>query len=319
MAEFDPSRLAADVAAKPELLRHLAATIDDDPWTMIPGDAGTVALYGMGSSYFAAAAAARRMRAAGRVVLADRASVAVPLVQVGDAAVANVVVSNGGSSPEALAVADALGPEVIALTNQSESPLAQRAAAVVELDAGIEVSGVSAKSYAATIVRLLQLERRLGGGPADLAARVATAADAVDELLATSSRWLEALADDALGPHGTWLLAPAERSGSAQQGALMLREAPRLPADACETGDWSHVDVYLTKTLDYRAIVFAGSAWDEAAAAWMRRRGTRWWTIGASISGERGNVLYAGCDDPVVALLAEVTVAELLATARPVG
>jgi len=25
-----------------------------------------------------------------------------------------------------------------------------------------------------------------------------------------------------------------------------------------ETGDWSHVEVYLTTTLDYRALVFSG-------------------------------------------------------------
>jgi hypothetical protein len=27
----------------------------------------------------------------------------------------------------------------------------------------------------------------------------------------------------------------------------MLREGPRLPVVACETGDWSHVDVYLRR------------------------------------------------------------------------
>ena len=40
----------------------------------------------------------------------------------------------------------------------------------------------------------------------------------------------------------------------------MIREGPRRQAVACETGDWAHVDVYLTRTLDYRAIVFAGLA-----------------------------------------------------------
>ena len=49
-----------------------------------------------------------------------------------------------------------------------------------------------------------------------------------------------------------------ERFSSAEQGALMIREGPRRPPSRCETGDWAHVDVYLTRTLDYRAIVFAG-------------------------------------------------------------
>ena len=50
-------------------------------------------------------------------------------------------------------------------------------------------------------------------------------------------------------------IAPAERIGTALQGALMVREGPRRGSDAGETGDWSHVDVYLTKTMDYRALL----------------------------------------------------------------
>ena len=55
----------------------------------------------------------------------------------------------------------------------------------------------------------------------------------------------------------------------------MLREGPRLPAVGCETGDWSHVDVYLTKTTDYRLLVFAGSQWEAQLAEWTAARGAR--------------------------------------------
>ncbi len=58
------------------------------------------------------------------------------------------------------------------------------------------------------------------------------------------------------------VLAPAERIGSAEQSALMLREVARVPAYACETGDWSHVDVYLTKRPAYRALLLPGSAYE---------------------------------------------------------
>ena len=51
----------------------------------------------------------------------------------------------------------------------------------------------------------------------------------------------------------------------------MLREGPRLAAVGCETGDWSHVDVYLTKTTDYRLLVFAGSDWEPQLAEWTTR------------------------------------------------
>ena len=44
-----------------------------------------------------------------------------------------------------------------------------------------------------------------------------------------------------------YTIAPYERLSSALQSALMFREAPRIAADGCETGDWLHVDLYLTK------------------------------------------------------------------------
>ena len=97
-----------------------------------------------------------------------------------------------------------------------------------------------------------------------LAAAVAASADATAYLLDTETDWRPELSELLLGPSGTHLAAPAHRFCSAQQGALMLREGPRLPAVGCETGDWSHVDVYLTKTTDYRLLVFAGSRWEAA-------------------------------------------------------
>ena len=65
----------------------------------------------------------------------------------------------------------------------------------------------------------------------------------------------------------------------------MVREGPRRHADACETGDWSRVDVYLTKTFDYRALVFSGSRWDAAAAEWLTDRGATVVSVGGSFPG----------------------------------
>ena len=97
-------------------------------------------------------------------------------------------------------------------------------------------------------------------------------------------------------PDGLWLLAPAERTSSAQQGALMVREGPRRRADACETGDWSHVDVYLTKTLDYRAIVFTGSRRDADAARWLEQGGSTIVAVGGAFPGARCELRYDGED-----------------------
>ena len=114
-------------------------------------------------------------------------------------------------------------------------------------------------------------------------------------------------------PAGVFLIAPVERFSSAEQGALMIREGPRRAAVACETGDWAHVDVYLTKTLDYRAILFAGSRWDGQALAWLTKRGSTFVVVGADIPGANHVIRYPGDDDPDVARHTEVLVPELLA------
>ena len=104
-------------------------------------------------------------------------------------------------------------------------------------------------------------------------------------LIDTENDWRPTLSELLLGPAGTHLAAPAHRFCSAQQGALMLREGPRLPAVGCETGDWSHVDVYLTKTTDYRLLVFAGSAWEPQLAEWTTARGSTVVGVGGDVAG----------------------------------
>ncbi len=95
----------------------------------------------------------------------------------------------------------------------------------------------------------------------------------------------------------------------------MLREGPRRTSDACESGDWLHVDVYLTKPLDYRAILFAGSRFDAAIMDWVRERGGRVLAVGGDLPGARRAVRYPGEDVREVALLTEVLVPELVAAA----
>ena len=93
----------------------------------------------------------------------------------------------------------------------------------------------------------------------------------------------------------------------------MLREAPRLPAVGCETGDWSHVDVYLTKTTDYRLLVFAGSDWEPQLAEWTTARGSTVVGVGGNVAGAGYNLRYPGDSEDLVRLLTEVLVPELIA------
>ena len=99
------------------------------------------------------------------------------------------------------------------------------------------------------------------------------------------------------------MLAPAERIGSAEQSALMLREVPRVRADACETGDWSHVDVYLSKRPGLEAEVMD----------WAIERGVPVVTVGGGLDRSVLDVPIADGGDPLVRLLVETHACELLA------
>lgn len=307
---MDLAGFVLDVERTPDTLRALADLLDagEARWPEI--GRGPVVLLGMGSSWFAADTVARHLRAAGVTAVADYASVAATLRPSPDLTVVGITASGGSAETLAALSVHHGTSRTLALTNTPGRDLP--ADHTVLMHAGPEDSGVACRSYVHTLAMLLQMQRDRTGAP-DIASIARRAADATEHLLATRDKWLPTLADLLAGPSGTWLIAPAERLGSALQGALMLREGPRRPADGCETGDWSHVDVYLTKSLDYRALLFAGSGHDPAALQWMGERGTRFAAVGAAPGGAAQVVRHPHDDDPLVALLAEIVIPDLVA------
>jgi hypothetical protein len=160
----------------------------------------------------------------------------------------------------------------------------------------------------------MALECQLTGTPTDgLVAVIGAAARASDHLLSTETGWRPEVSEHLLGPVETHLCAPAHRLSSAQQGALMFREGPRRSAIGCESGDWSHVDVYRTKNTDLRMLVFAGSKWEAQVADWTGPRGTRVIGVGAAVPAATATVRYPGDDVDDVRLLTETLVPELVA------
>lgn len=310
-----PDLFLADLERKPEVLRALAGRLRrDDPWAFLGEVPPRVVLLGMGSSAYAGGVAAARLRARGVLAVSELASSDL-LPTWGDGTLV-VAVSATGGSKETLDALDRLAPgtAVVALTNTPGSPLADRAAHTVEMQAGPEEGGVACRTFQHTLVQLLALERHLGGEPLEgLAADVERAADATEHLLGTREAWLPEVTELVAGPAGTHLAAPARRLSSAQQGALMLREGPRRGAVGCEAGDWAHVDVYLTKNTDYRLLVFAGSAWDDGIVEWTGPRGTTVVAVGGEFPGARATVRYPHDDVDDVRLLTETLIPELVA------
>jgi glucosamine--fructose-6-phosphate aminotransferase (isomerizing) len=311
---MDPLAFLADLETKPRWLNLLADRLDQgNPFADVPRDVDRVLLLGMGSSRYAASVAATDLRVAGIAAAAEPSSVDASWPP--DPRTLIVAISATGESAETLdAVERYRGRSpVVALVNEPSSTLASRADVVVEMGAGEEVGGVACRTFQHTAILLRALEGHVTGIEDDLAGLTRQVAHASADLLRTSNTWLPRVTPTLASPAGVFLIAPVERFSSAEQGALMVREGPRRPAVACETGDWAHVDVYLTKSLDYRAILFAGSRWDGQALTWLTKRRATFVAVGADLPGARHVIRYPGDDDPDVARHAEVLVPELLA------
>ena len=304
---MDPAAFLTDLEAKPATLLGL---LDHLPvWPPIGN--GPIVLTGMGSSWFAADVMARRLRRHGINAVAEAASVEATLPPSPDVTVIGITATGGSAETVALLAAHRDVSRTIALTNDADALLP--AGHTVLMHAGVEGGGVACRTYTHTLVALLALEQQVSGVDLRLGERVRRSAAAIAYLLDRRDGWMPPVLEAIEGTEGMWLLAPAERLGSALQGALMVREGPRRAADGCETGDWNHVDVYLTKTLDYRALLFTGSRFDVDALRWMTDRHSHVVGVGREPDGVAAGVRYPGDDDPIVALLTEVLVAELLA------
>lgn len=311
-----PDGFATDLARKPEVLTNLAdALAHRNPWAQtIPAEVDRVVILGMGSSAYAGGVAAARLRARGICAVSEIASSEL-LPQWGPGTLVVATSATGGSA-ETLDALERLdgSAHTVALTNTPGSTISTRCAETVELLAEPEVGGVACRSYQHTLAMLIALECQLTGTPTDdLIAAVESAARASDALLSSESDWRPEVSEMLLGEAETHLVAPAHRLSSAQQGALMLREGPRRSAIGCESGDWSHVDVYRTKNSDLRMLVFAGSKWEAQMAEWTGPRGTTVVGVGGEVPTATMTVRYPGDDIDDVRLLTETLIAELVA------
>jgi fructoselysine-6-P-deglycase FrlB-like protein len=273
-----PTLLVADLSRIPAILRahasagppDLGAAAGPEP----PGELRRIVLTGLGSSRFAALLVAPALRDAGLDVVVEHASSSRP-APVG-AGTLVVAISSSGRTPETIVAARrarAAGARVLAITNRPAAPLAEAATATLPLGVGEEASGVASATYAATVAALVRLVSALGAD-VDAPHVLAGAADAADEVLAGRGAWLGTATDLLDGGPPIHVIADAAALGTAEQTALLLREGPRLDADATDAGDWLHVGIY-TALPGYRAILLAGTPYDAELIRTIHDRGGR--------------------------------------------
>ena len=203
----------------------------------------------------------------------------------------------------------------VALTNTAGSAITQRCDAVVDLAAEPEVGGVACRSYQHTLRccwrwsatsrvphgrrwRALLRCRRMR-------ARICWIPRAIGGLRFPSRCW---------GRAGIYLAAPADRFCSAQQGALMLREGPRLQAVGMRDGRLEPCRRLPDEDHSTTGCWFSPGR--SGSRSWRNgrpraaARSSAWVDV---VQGTQYNLRYPGDGDDDVRLLTEVLVPELIA------
>jgi fructoselysine-6-P-deglycase FrlB-like protein len=312
---MDANLFFQDLEAKSELLEALSVQLGRiNPWRgekLTPEN--DFLFVGMGSSHYASSVAAARLRSQGVLAYAELASNSL-LPKLTRKSVI-IAVSASGKSEETNSVINSLvsSHRVIALTNDLDSPLAQMSTSAIAMHAAVEVGSVVCRTYTHTLALERSLEDAILDKDSSLIRDLSLSSRAMAHLLETRDSWLPRFRHVMTTGDGSYFVAPAERLANAQQSALMMREGPRRPAVGCETGDWSHVDVYLTKTIDYRMALFAGSPWESNLINWCTRRHSSVVAIGAEIEGATYSLRYPGDENKEVRFFTESFISELLA------
>ena len=159
-----------------------------------------------------------------------------------------ILVSQSGRSAELVTLMEALKegsrPLVVSITNARENPIAQAADISLDTRTGPEM-GPSTMTFAATLVLLAVVAQILAGqSPPEAVRDVTEMTDQVAVAVGTLLEGQEKLADRLI----EWwaqrpvmiLLGRGTARAASETGALLLKEAARLPAEALESGQFRH-------------------------------------------------------------------------------
>jgi len=304
--------LRDDIAAGPEALDELVRGYGapDGPLAAIGERPARVGFIGLGSSHYAALAAAAGAWTAGLPAFAEYASTSTPIpLEETDALVA---ISASGRTREVVEAARRQRGRgrVIAVTNDGSSALAEAANVVLPLFAGQEGAGIATRTFRGTIGVLAMLIDAWSGG-ADPAAKLGSTVDALRAILDASDGWVGSAAELLDRATSIDVLADASDMALAHQAALMLREAPRIPAQTHDTADWLHTAVYQAWP-GHRALLFRGSAADAEVVSTIRRRGGETVVVGPPVDGAALSIDTPQLAGPFERAIVLSVVAELL-------
>lgn len=243
---------ATELARRPKL-SHFSAGLRT-------GRFRRIILTGMGSSFFAAIPLQYRLLCAGLDAhLLETSELVHCLQQLLDPANLLVVISQSGQSAEVIHLLEKLDPrvEVLAVTNEAESPLALAAESVLLIHAGKE-NAVSCKTYLNTLAALTALGDDLTESEA-LLPQLAWGPRAVDAYLQNWQAHVAFLAEQTQATEHLFLLGRGNSLATASTGALIIKEASRVPAQAMSAAAFRHGPIELIAS-NVLVLVFAGAS-----------------------------------------------------------
>lgn len=272
-------------AALQRLIDAYTGAAGESTWTGLPAPGDRPVLVGMGASYHSALIGAHWL--AERGVAATASEAAELLYARGQAlttSTALIYISQSGASGEIAPLLDRLpaGVPVIAVTNDEQSPLAQRAGFVLPLLAGVEDT-VASKTYANTLALLWLLAARWASdmqAEAALAAAHRRQAALLAAGRATAQWWM-----DRLGSVRTLVfLGAGAQAITARQCAMTFMEWTKQPALSATLGAFRHGPLEVVEP-GVGAVLFAPP--NPARAATLR--------LGEELAGYGASVVLVEC------------------------
>jgi glucosamine--fructose-6-phosphate aminotransferase (isomerizing) len=326
-----PDPFLAEIRGQPDAIRRSAAGLGDAGADLarlaaVARERPAVVFTGMGASFAACFAPVSvlggRGIAAVQVDAAELLHFRRPILRSEGVLVA---VSQSGESAEVVTLVEELPgparPLVVAVTNGAENRLARAAELVVDTRAGTE-EGPSTATFAACLVSLAAIADVLSGAApeavvASIAARAEVAANAASRLVSDGEHHAVRLERSIRGRSVVAIVGRGTARAAAETGALVLKEAARVPAEAYGSGQFRHGPLELAGPEAAVAVVVT----EPAALPLERRLAAELSAAGASVLGVATTrdplasvgAVHAPLDDPALAPAVAVIPFQVLA------